>query len=132
MRTLRAQALLITTLLHEDYEFVLIARFQIDPLERRFSLYRHMNGRNFLVSLREVLSAEKALLWNTRLKKGIHCWHDDQSTKSLSEETTQHLKTLLDLMSTEICEASLSDVSEEVAVYIAGYVCKRLSSSFVC
>ena len=132
MRTLRTLALLITTLLREGYEFVLTARFQTDPLERKFSRCRQMNGGNFLVSLREVLSVEKTLLWNTLLKKGINCWHDDQSTKSLSEETTQHFKTQPDLMSIDIYKASLSDNSKEVAVYIAGHVCKQLNSSFKC
>ena len=35
-------------------------------------------------------------------------------------------------MSTKIYEASLSDDSEEVTVYIAGYVCKQLNISLKC
>ena len=53
--TLRAQASLIEDLLQEGYNYVLTARIQSDPLVRRFSRYRQMNGGNFLVSLRERL-----------------------------------------------------------------------------
>ena len=132
LRTLRSQSLLITALLEEGYEFVLTARFQTDPLERRFSRYRQMNGGHFLVSLREVLSSEKTLLWNSLLKEDITCWDKVQTSQSLNEEVFENLKQALEPLSTEILEASLSDDSEEVAVYIAGYVCNQLNSKTKC
>ena len=91
MRTLRAQALLITTLLQEGYESVLTARFQTDPLERRFSRYRQMNGGSFLASLRKSCLQKRHYTVEYVVEKRHNCWHDDQTTKSLSEETTQHL-----------------------------------------
>ena len=45
--TLRCTAYLITDLLNEDYEYVLTARFQSDPIERHFSKYRQMSGGSF-------------------------------------------------------------------------------------
>ena len=48
---LRAQGRLCTDLFEEGYSFIVTAKFQSDPLERRFSQYRQMNGENFLVSL---------------------------------------------------------------------------------
>ena len=132
VRTLRSQALLITALLQERYEFVLTARFQTDPLERRFSRYRQMNGGNFLVSLREVLSSEKTLLWSSLLKEDITCWDEAQTSQSLDEESFENLKRALEPLATEISEASLCDDSEEVAVYIAGYICKQLNSKTEC
>jgi len=59
IKILRFQAQLIATFLQEDYDFVLTAKFQTDPVERRSSCYRQMSGRNLLVSLREVNSSEK-------------------------------------------------------------------------
>ena len=57
--TLRCTANLIEELLAEEYQYVLTARFQTDPLERRFSRYRQMSGdRFFLVGLREVETSE--------------------------------------------------------------------------
>ena len=45
---LRATANLIQDLLHENYSYVLTARFQSDPLER-YSKYRQMSGGRFWV-----------------------------------------------------------------------------------
>jgi len=39
IKTLRAQALLVQDLLQEGYEYILIAKLQSDPVERRFSQY---------------------------------------------------------------------------------------------
>ena len=47
VKTLRAQAQLIKDLLEENYVFVLTARMQSDPIERRFSQYRQINGGHF-------------------------------------------------------------------------------------
>ena len=54
----RAFADLSNTLLSKGYEYVLTVRFQTEPLERRFSQYRQMNGRSFCVSLNEVMRSE--------------------------------------------------------------------------
>ena len=62
IKTLRAQAQLMTELLQEGYLYVIPAKLQTDFLEKRFSQYRQMSGGNFLVSLREVLQSEKTLL----------------------------------------------------------------------
>ena len=59
--TLRCTANQIEELLSEGYRFVLTAKFQTDPLERRFSRYRQMNGGRFLVGLREVTTTEKII-----------------------------------------------------------------------
>ena len=86
--TLRALVSLIEDLFQEGYNYVLTARFQIDPLERRFSRYRQMNGGNFLVSLREVCNSEKILLIQglvreTRLLE--RCGHCFQSSRLPNE-----------------------------------------------
>ena len=52
--TLCANAMLIEDLLNEAYQYVITARLQSNPVERRFSQYRRMNGCKFLVNLREV------------------------------------------------------------------------------
>ena len=59
--TFRAQADLIDELIDDKYKFVRNARFQSNPIERRFSQYQQMSGGNFLVSLREVLNSERIL-----------------------------------------------------------------------
>ena len=61
IQTLRCQAALIQDLLTEGYKFVLTARFQSDPLERRYGQYRQMSGGRFLVSAKDVNRSENIL-----------------------------------------------------------------------
>ena len=75
IRTLRCQAQLIEELLEDGYEYVLTARFQSDPLERRFGQYRQMSGGRFLVSLKDTVHSEKILKIKSLLKAG--CDLDD-------------------------------------------------------
>ena len=61
IRIVQCQTALIEELLKEDYEFVLTARFQSDPLERRDFQYSQMSGSRFLVSTKDVDKFEKIL-----------------------------------------------------------------------
>ena len=45
--TLNCTASLTEDLLNEGYDFVMMSRFQSDPIERRFSSYRRMSGVDF-------------------------------------------------------------------------------------
>ena len=74
---LKSQAALISDLLGEGYRYVISAKFESDPLEKRFSQYRQMNGGNFLVSMKEVQDTEKALICRSLLKEGINLWEGD-------------------------------------------------------
>ena len=58
-RTLRCHASLIDDLHSEGYDFVLTARFQSDPLEKRYGQYRRMSGGRFLVSAKDIMNSEK-------------------------------------------------------------------------
>ena len=62
------------------------------------------------------------------LKKDITCWNKSQITQFLTDEIYKNVKNELTPISTEISEALLCEDSEEVAVYIAGYAGKQLSS----
>ena len=61
INTLKRTTSLIRDLLEEDYNYVLTATFQSDPLERHLNKYRQVGGGRFLVSLREVNNSEKIL-----------------------------------------------------------------------
>ena len=61
IRTLRCQASLNEDLFDDGYDFILTARFQSDPLERRFGQYRQMSGVRFLVGLKDTICSEKIL-----------------------------------------------------------------------
>ena len=69
INTLRLQAMLIDELLNDGYDYILTARLQSDPIERRFSQYRQMSGGRFLVSLREVQNTERILSCRSLIKE---------------------------------------------------------------
>ena len=80
--TLGSQAMLVTELLVKDgYQFIMTARMQSDPVERRFSRYRQISGGNFLVSLRVVLNSEILLVCRALLKAKINFWEEDLKPK---------------------------------------------------
>ena len=41
------------------FEFVLLGTIQSDSIERRFSWYRQKSGRNYLISVKDILNTEK-------------------------------------------------------------------------
>ena len=130
--TLRCTAYLITDLLNEDYEYVLTARFQSDPIERHFSKYRQMSGGRFLVSLREVNSSEKILALNSIIKEDINFWDENIYTGDRTNDVIVKLQDELEQLSTEIYECELNDDSKQVAVSIAGYIAKTLAKRTAC
>ena len=62
-------------------------RFQTDPLERRFSQYRQMNGGRFLVSLKEVMRSEsiKTILQNCLEPVEYSTYSSSESSKLIEE-----------------------------------------------
>ena len=131
IQSLRAQAMLIEDLLREGYEYVLVARFQSDPLERRFSQYRQMNGGRFLVSLREVLHSERILACRSLILEDIDFWKEDLRPEKLNENGERLLSEISQLV-TEIQESTLDNDSLEVATFFAGYVSLKLDDRSDC
>ena len=79
--------MLIDELLNDGHDFVLTAGLQSDLIERCFSQYRQMNGGRFLVSLREVLNAERILCCRSLIKKNINFWKEDLKPESNEDES---------------------------------------------
>ena len=127
IKTLRFQALLTKELLQEGYAYVLTGRFQSDPIERRFSQYRQMNGGNFLVSLKEVSNSEKILLCKSLIKQNVIFWNGESNIQRTPDfEELQKFRVAASEMSVVMQEATLSPDSEEVAFVLAGFVAKKL------
>ena len=66
-------------------------RFQIDPLERRFSQYRQMSSGRFLGGLREAISSEKIIMLKALLKDDI----DISNIMDNNVEHDENIETLL-------------------------------------
>ena len=130
VKTLRAQDNLIKDLRVENYDFILTSRMQSDPIDRRFSQYRQMNGGNFLLSFNEVSNSEKNLLCRSLIKEEIDFWKDSELASTPVNFGV--LVFLLDNHSNEIAEANLIPESEEVSFFIAGYVAKKIKEKIGC
>ena len=115
----------------EGYKYVLVGRFQSDPLERRFSQYRQMSGGRFLVSLREVLNSERILSCRSLIMEGINFWKENIRPEQTTTNT-EGLLSDLDAHDTEIRESVLDDDSREVSTLIAGYIAKKLDARSKC
>ena len=71
VRTLRCHACLIEDLLSDGFSFVLTARFESDPIERRYGQYRQMSGGRFLISAKDIVHSENILKIQALVKEGF-------------------------------------------------------------
>ena len=126
--TLRFIYNLVDDLLIENYDHILMSRFQSNPIKRHFSKYRQMSGGRFLVSLREVRKPEKVLLLNSIIKADLNFWEESICVKKAIDSVTLELHTRLDEIANEISECQLNEESKEGAASIAGYVTKTFLS----
>ena len=125
--------MLIDELLNDGYNYILTARLQSDPIERRFSQYRQMSGGRFLVSLREVLNTERILSCRSLIKNDINFWKEDlQQPESNEDESYEMIDEMLRDRIEEISESVLDDDSSEVATTLSGYIAKKLLKRSKC
>ena len=125
--------MLIDELLNDGYDYILTARLQSDPIERRFSQYRQMSGGRFLVSLREVRNTERILSCRSLIKNDVNFWKEDlQQPKSNEEKSYEMIDEMLRDRIEEISESVLDDDSSEVATTISGYIAKKLLKRSKC
>ena len=109
------------------------SRLQSESIERRFSQYRQMSGRRFLVSLREVTNSERIIRCRSLVKADFNFWKEDLG----SDKPSLDFSALLALLSEheiEIAESTLDSSSDEVSTTIAGYtyIAKKLAKRSNC
>ena len=100
--TLRGTAALLEDLFLKEYDYVLIARLQSDPLEKHFGKYRQMSGGRFLVSLCEVQNSETILCIKSLIKADMNSWYE--RVKCDVDNQCDDLLQKLKLLSNEIQE----------------------------
>ena len=91
-----------------------------------------MSDGRFLASLREVNNSEKILLFNSIMKAVLNFWEENIYAKNTTDSVTLELHTWLDEMANKISECQFNEESREVAMSIADYVAKTLSSRSDC
>ena len=106
-------------------------RFQTDPLERRFSQYRHMSGGRFLISLKEVLKLESIIQVKTILKNSLEPVDYLPNVPFESSELIEQLVTEI-VQNEELENLTLSNDCKEVMVYILGYITHTLLLNVMC
>ena len=119
---LRCHASLIEDLSFEGNQFVLTARFQNDPIERRFGRYhQNMSGGRFLVSEEDIATSEKIIKIKTLVKQGFKI----NSTILKAKEDPVQIAKLMNDGEELISEADilqLDEASRQVSDNIAGYI----------
>ena len=82
-----------------------------------------MSGERFLVSLREVVNSEKIILLKSLLKENVDFGAEVISDEPINniEDIIQHLQG----MENETQESTLSQESEEISVYVTGYIIRK-------
>ena len=126
-RTMLCQASLID-LLSSGFEFVLTARFQNDPIERRFGQYRQMSGGRFLVGLWDVLCSKEIVKVKSLIKAGINPL--DKNLKITHSDDNNYDKLLDRIQRLDFDHVTLSEESREVVAHVAGYIAKKLVKKF--
>ena len=128
-KTLLCQAALIEDLLNNGFNFVLTARFQSDPLERRYGQYRQMSGGRFLVSLKDIQTSEKILKIKSLVQEGIDI---DAQVKSSNFLAADDVRALLSEVEEKVLNGTatimLSDISKEISNHIAGYIERKMKA----
>ena len=92
-RTLMCHAALIEELLADIFKYVLTARFQSDPIERRYRQYRQMCGGRYLVSLKDINTSEKIIRIKCLVQEGSNI---DDSVKVSEEDRRESTKLVND------------------------------------
>jgi hypothetical protein len=126
-RTALCQAALAEDLLEEGFHYVLTSRMQSDPIERKFGQYRQMSGGKFLVSVRNCQDSEKISLVRSALKAGAELADILAPAAMALEPEVQEAIESVGPDSTQ-----LSPETREVAVFVAGFVGKKIKDKLGC
>ena len=124
-RTLRCHAALIEDLLDDGYNYVLTARFQSDPIERRYGQYRQMSGGRFLISAKDVCCSEKILKIKCLVSEGFDIDDSFKITTDYTCEKEELISCLRSTLGDDGNAVSLEENSKEVSDTIAGYIAHK-------
>ncbi len=103
------------------FDYVLLERFQSDPLEKRFSWYRQLSGGNYFLSVRQVFENEKKIEVKALLKHSGCSVKEMQEIGSKAGMDTEMSVDLLDLI--KDVESSLSETDEQLDYADCQVVC---------
>ena len=120
---------LIQDLLSEGQQYVLTARFQSDPIDRRFGQYHQMSGGRFLISAKDIAISEKMLKVKTFIKERLQL----DTGILLTEYDRVEVAKLMDeveIVDWTIKEHNTKPKSLQVSDSVAGYIAHKTGHSF--
>ena len=85
-----------------------------------------MSGGKYLVSLQKVTNLEKNVKISS-IKENVNFWQEDIFINNDLKETVLKIEKKISPIMTGIFETEYNENSKQVAVYIAGYVAKKIN-----
>ncbi len=107
------------------YKYVLLGKFQSDPIERRFSWLRQLSGGNYYISVRQLLENEKKIR-ATSLVKFSQCslteirslGNDENLSQSLFRKVATFSHSLAEVLL--VYQIDLESSDAHIICYVAG------------
>ncbi len=107
-----------------QYKYVLLGKFQSDPIEKRFSWLRQLSGGNFYISVRQLIQNEKKIRTSSLIKFS-HCslteirsLDQENQAEKLSSKVATFCKLLLEGFSS--FQAHFEPADAKAIFYVAG------------
>jgi hypothetical protein len=121
----------------EELSFLLLGKFNSDPIERRFGHYRQLAGANYFLSVRQFLEAEKTIRIRALVKYSKLTMREiadfGQSENAREQVVTEQVEKILSLIEDVPLELDLADDGGENVVYfVSGYIAKCLLNKVKC
>ena len=116
--------------------YLLTAKLQTDILEKRFGIYRQLNGAAYLMSFKEIISAERKIRIRTRIKLGNIKFNiadmDNDNHNIEKGDLILDLDHILEDL--ENIESMLECDPKELGaiLYISGAIGRKLKTKIVC
>ncbi len=111
-------------LLELKYQYVLLGKFQSDPIERRFSWLRQLSGGNFYISVRQLMENEKMIRATSLMKfskcsvNEIRSLGNENQLENVPEKFATFSKNLAEVLLSY--QSSLDASDGHIICYIAG------------
>ena len=121
-----------------SFDFVLLGKFQSDPIEARFGCYQQLSGANFFISVRQLLDSEKKIRVLNKLTdvKKVFDFGEVSLASTFSKDESVASVEYQWLISELHCEMdSIYDIDihdRNIIFYVAGYIGRSISRQNHC
>ena len=124
-----------------EISYILLGKINSDPLERRFGVYRQLNGANFFVSVKQFMETEKKLRLRSLIRmnkmvpkelKEMTNKEQKENCKTVKKESAKVLALLQDPNSDSIHDFRDLKELQAIIFFCSGYVARSLLHKTSC